>query len=111
MRYLILALFVLVAVNARADAPVEYDDECTDVIGACDKALAEQDTLIVAQQDVIKKQEEQAAILNSRIANQQKQLDSVVRKPALLTGVGVLTTVLAGPVGGIVSIIVFGVLL
>jgi hypothetical protein len=72
-------------------SPTSTASECTDVVKACDKALADQDKVINLKTRQIEVQQDIIAAQDTRIVNLEKEKSSIFSNPWFYFGVGVLT--------------------
>lgn len=76
-----------------------------DVIEACDKLVAAKDKQIKDSKAALDKAMEENKLIKDDLVQYQKREKSVIKQPAVWAGAGTIATVVAGPVGGVISIL------
>lgn len=88
------ALLLIAALNTSVlpiNTALSETTECTPIVKACDRALADQDKVIDLKTRQIKVQEEIISAQDVRIMKLEKDKDSLFSNPWFYFGVGVVT--------------------
>jgi len=99
---ILLVITNVLGMNTYANTP---KTPCNSVIKACDKALSDKETVIKQDQEALQKSQEQIKALKDEVKAKDGQLGNLLRQPPVLVGVGVLSTLLGGPIAGIAGLI------
>lgn len=86
------------AMSSCASPLTTTSPKCADVIEACDKAIAAQKEEKQAMEEALKLAQAANFAKTEQLKAKDAQLSSPVRQPVVLLGVGILGTVLGGPV-------------
>jgi hypothetical protein len=80
--------------------------QCHDLIQACDKAIQAKDNQIRLRDKVIDLKSTENKALLDQVKAKEGQLSNPLRQPVVLTGAGVIGTLLGGPAVGIGLIVI-----
>lgn len=101
-----LIAITLNLVLATTVAAKTIEISCSTVIESCDKALKEQVDVIETDKKAIDQQKKETDNLKEIVKEKDSQLNSFIRQPTLLVGVGVLTALLGGPIAAVSGLII-----
>lgn len=71
---------------------------CKEVIESCNKALEAKEEQVKLGNEALKASMEETKALEEQVKAKEGQLNNPIRQPVVLVGLGVIGTVLAGPV-------------
>lgn len=84
---------------------------CKEVIEKADKALSAKQTQIQVTEQALELSQKETGALKDQVKAKEGQLRSPLRKPVLLLGVGVIGTVVGGPIIAGLGALLLGTLL